>query len=130
MCPSRRSLPDQTKQPSPSLVDNSHNERTGLSVLSIHTESVFGTLGCIGLVVMFGIMMICIYKYVKARTLMPVSSATPAVLPTMSYTSLQRSAPAVMEALGQGHGVGQRIIRNFSQDDLDQIQRIVRTAGR
>ena len=129
MCPSRRSLPDQTKPP-PSLVDNSHNERTGLSVLSIHTESVFGTLRCIRLIVMFGIIMICVYKYVKARTIMPVSSATPAVLPTMSYTGLQRSAPAVMEAIGHGHGVGQRIVRNFSQDDLEEIQQIVWTAGR
>ena len=126
MCPSWRSVPE-TKPP-PSLVDNSHNERTGLSVLSIHTESVFGTLGCIGLIIMFAIIMVCVYKYVKARTISPVASAAPAVLPTMSYTGLQRSAPAVMEALG--HGVGQRIIWNFSQDDLEEIQRIVRSAGR
>ena len=128
MCPSRRSVPE-TKAP-PSLVDNSHNERTGLLVLSIHTESVFGTLGVLGLIVMFSILLMCIYKYVKGREQVLTTTASPATLPSMSYTAMQRSAPAMMEALERGHGgAGQEIIQNISQDGLDEIQKNVRSAG-
>ena len=129
MCPSRRSVPE-IKAP-PSLVDNSHNERTGLSVLSIHTESIFGTLGVLGLIVMFSILLVCVYKYVKGREQVLTTTASPATLPSMSYTAMQRSAPAMMEALERGHGgAGQRMLRNFSQDDLDELQGVVRSAGR
>ena len=129
MCPSRRSVPE-IKAP-PSLVDNSHNERMGLSVLSIHAESVVGTLGVLGLIVMFSILLMCIYKYVKGREQVLTTTASPATLSSMSYTAMQRSAPAMMEALERGHGgAGQRMIQNFSQDDLDEILRVVCSAGR
>ena len=61
MWPSKRSAP-----PASPLVDNSHNEATGLSILSIHTESVMGTLGVIGVIFALVLVVICIYrKYIR-----------------------------------------------------------------
>ena len=78
--------------------------------MSIHTESVFGTLGVLGLIVMFSILMVCVYKYVKGRGQVLTTTAASATLPSMSFTAIQRSAPAMMEALERGHGGGARMI--------------------
>ena len=102
----------------------------GHSGWSIHTERVFGTIGVWGLIVMFFILLVCVYKHFEGRKQVLTTTASPATLSSMSYTAMQRSAPAMMEALERGHGgAGQRMIQNFSQDDLDEIQRVVRSAG-
>ena len=67
--------------------------------MSIHTESVFGTLGVLGLIVVLSILMVCVYKYVKGRGQVLTTAAAPATLPSMSYTAIQRSAPAMMRGV-------------------------------
>ena len=100
MCPSKRSAPVQPPSP---LVDNSHNEQTGLSILSIHTESVVGTLGVIGLIVCLALLMLCIYrKYIRGggQALAAAAAAMgPATLPSMDYRPVRGSALDVMNAL-------------------------------
>ena len=126
MCPSKRSAP---AQPPSSLVDNSHNERTGLSILSIHTESVVGTLGVIGLIVALALMMLCIYrKYIRGGGQALAAAMAPATLPSMEYRPVWGSAPAMMEALEMRPVGGARMIRNFSQEKLDMIQRVVQAS--
>ena len=111
MCPSCRSVPEN--KPPSSLVDN---------------EGVFGILGVWGLIVVFFILLVCVYKYIKGREQVLTTTASPATLSSMSYTAMQRSA--MMENLERGHGgAGQGMIQGFSQDGLDEVQRNVRSAG-
>ena len=128
MCPSKRSAP--APPPSP-LVDNSHNEHKGLSILSIHTESVVGTLGVIGLIVALALIMICIYrKYIRgggqAITAMAgsggiIPAPIPYASPGMEYQPVRGSAPALMEGMELRPMSGARMIRNLSRDQLDKI---------
>ena len=129
MCPSKLSAP---VQPLSSLVDNSHNEQTGLSILSIHTESVVGTLGVIGLIVALALMMLCIYhKYIRGGG-QALAAMAPATIPyassSMEYRPVRGSAPALMEGLEMRPVGGARMIRNFSQEQLDEIQRVVQAS--
>ena len=129
MCPSKRSAP--APPPSP-LVDNSHNKHTGLSILSIHTESVVGTLGVIGLIVALALIMICIYrKYIWGgeQAIAALAPATiPYASPSMEYRPVRGSALALMEGLEMRPVSGARMIRNLSQDQLDEISRVVQAS--
>ena len=139
MCPSKRSAPPQ-REASP-LIDNSHNEATGLSILSIHTESVLGNLGVIGVMVALALVMICIYrKYIRivgmggqAITAMAGSGGIiPAPIPyaslSMEYQPVRGSAPALMEGMELRPMSGARMIRNLSRDQLDEISRVVQSS--
>ena len=133
MCPSKESIP-----PSP-LVDNSHNEATGLSILSIHTESVMGTLGVVGVIFALVLVVICIYRRYIRRMVMGgqalVASSggiTPAPIPyappSMEYQPVRGSAPALMEGMELRPMTGARMIRNLSRDQLDEIFRVVQSS--
>ena len=50
------------------MVDNSHNESTGLSILSIHTESVFGMLSVVGVIIVLVLLAVYLYRwYIKGQ---------------------------------------------------------------
>ena len=63
MCPKK-----PTAKPSGAVVDNSHNEQTKISILSIHTETVFSTLSVVAVLVVLTILAIYLYrKYIRGR---------------------------------------------------------------
>ena len=135
MCPSRASSPPKEAAP---LVDNSHNEETGLSILSIHTESVFGTLSVVGVIIALVLMAVCIYRHyikkmMRGTQAMVAASASggspPSCAPPIQYTPRveyhpvrNSSVPALMM-----EGLEMRLpVRHLSRDQHEDISRVVR----
>ena len=132
MCLSRASTPPREAAP---LVDNSHNEETGLSILSIHTESVFGTLSVVGVIIALVLMAVCIYRhYIKkmmrgTQAMVAGSGGSPpGCVPPVPYTPQVQyhpvrnsSAPALMT-----EGLEMRpVVRHLSTDQLEDILRVI-----
>ena len=133
MCPSKASSPPKEAAP---LVDNSHNEETGLSILSIHTESVFGMLSVVGVIIALVLMAVCIYRcYIKkmmrgTQAMVAGSGGSPpSCAPPIPYTSRveyhpvrNSSAPALMT-----EGLEMRpVVRHLFRDQLEDILRVIR----
>ena len=131
MCPRKASLPPREVAP---LLDNSHNEKTGLSILSIHTESVFGTLSVVGVIIVLVLVAVCLYrryikKIVRGTQAMvaapggppPSYVPPPPYAPQVQYLPV-RNTPALMQ-----EGLEMRpMVRHLSQDQLEDISRVVR----
>ena len=133
MCPKKASLPPREGAP---MVDNSHNESTCLSILSIHTESVFGTLSVVGVIIALVLIAVCLYRrYIKkiVRGTQAMVAAPggppPGCVPPVPYTPQVQyhpvrnsSAPALMQ-----EGLEMRpVVRHLSRDQLEDISRVVR----
>ena len=138
MCPSKQSAPPP-KGASP-LIDNSHNEGTGLSILSIHTESVMGTLGVVGVIFALVLVAICIYcRYIKKMMMgtqalvassggiTPGSAPIP-YTPSLEYQPVRSSAPALIEGMEMRPLTGARMVRNLSRDQLEEISCVVQSS--
>ena len=97
MCPSKASSPPKGAAP---LVDNSHNEEKGLSILSIHTESVMGMLSVVGVIIALVLMAVCIYRhYIKkmmrgTQAMVAVLEAHHQAVLLQSHTPTSRISPS------------------------------------
>ena len=61
MCPKKASAKEGA-----AVVDNSHNESTGLSILSIHTETVFSMLSVVAVLIILVLLAVFLYRqYIK-----------------------------------------------------------------
>ena len=81
MCPKK-----PTAKEGGAVVDNSHNESTGILILSIHTETVFSMLSVVAVLLVLTLLAIFLYRrYIKGRIIRGAAALVTA--PTMTPPS-------------------------------------------
>ena len=132
MCPKK-----PTAKEGGAVVDNSHNESTGISILSIHTETVFSTLSVVAVLIILILLAVFLYrKYIKGRIMRGAAALVtapagpppsylappPPYAPTVQYIPV-RNTPALMQ---EGVEMSRPMARHLSQDQLEDVARVLR----